>query len=207
MTVPQQVATTPILAPGAHIVTTGGVRPNKLDKPLQNDMGLQAQLQHQIQPHQTPYASMNTALPGSIVAPSQLTATTYPAAMLPSGMHQKQQRPVTATPGSAYGWQQSVMPMMATSVAASFPVVSASDTDGGGVHQTKRVKRGGKGSLAAMPSAVSDFKIQHHAISAGESTAAETDPNITEEDQKLLYNRERNREHAKNTCLRKKAYV
>lgn len=205
---PQQLATAPILAPGAHIATTGGISPNKLDKPVQNDMGLQAQLQHQIQPHQTQYVSMNTALPGSIVAASQLTAATYPAAMLPGGMHQQQQRPVTATPGSAYGQQQSVMPMMATSAAASFPVVSASDTDGGGgVHQTKRAKRGGKGSLAAMPSAISDFKIQHHAISAGESTAAETDPNITEEDQKLLYNRERNREHAKNTRLRKKAYV
>ena len=76
MTVPQQVATTPILAPGAHMVTT--------------DMGLQAQLQHQIQLHQTPYASMNTALPGSIVAASQLTAAPYLAAMLPGGMHRGQ---------------------------------------------------------------------------------------------------------------------
>ena len=131
------------------MVTTGGVSPNKLDKLLQNDMGLQAQLQHQIQLHQTPDASMNTALPGSI------------AAMLPGGMHQQQQRPVTATPGSAYGQQQSVMPMMATSAAASFPVVSASDTDGGGVHQKNGSREEGKGlwQQCLVPSVISRSSI------------------------------------------------
>lgn len=91
-------------------------------------------------------------------------------------------------------------PYPISTVSANFPVVSASDTDGFGgnttdymSHQKKRARStiGGRGIIS----------------SAGETTAGETDLNMTEDEEKLQYNRERNREHAKNTRLRKKAYV
>ena len=91
-------------------------------------------------------------------------------------------------------------PYPISTVSANFPVVSASDTDGFGgnttdymSHQKKRARStiGGRGIIS----------------SAGETTAGETDLNMTEDEEKLHYNRERNREHAKNTRIRKKAYV
>ncbi|KAL9179034.1 hypothetical protein ACHAXT_000076 [Thalassiosira profunda] len=103
---------------------------------------------------------------------------------------------------NAAGMFSQPTPMLAPS-ASGFPVVSASDTDGGltdtnsaTAHQKKRAKRAASANVG-----------WHPVSSAGETTGAETEAPLTEEEERLRHNRERNREHAKNTRMRKKAYV
>jgi len=104
-----------------------------------------------------------------------------------------QERPITATPYTPNN-ASAIIPNAALSAsvviaANNFPIVSASDTEGTLIADpSKRVKRG---------SCVLS--------SAGEGSA--DDEHLTEEEQRRKHNRERNREHAKNTRLRKKAYV
>jgi PAS domain S-box-containing protein len=113
-------------------------------------------------------------------------------------------------------------PSMGPSMSTNFPVVSASDTDSGGgldsiamAHQKKRTKRGGTGTAATsaakaasvatnnyFPISVDDVADTTHHDHVGYHPSA-----AISEEEKLRHNRERNREHAKNTRLRKKAYV
>mmetsp|Transcript_12343 Transcript_12343/g.21636 ORF Transcript_12343/g.21636 Transcript_12343/m.21636 type:complete len:571 (-) Transcript_12343:218-1930(-) len=125
-------------------------------------------------------------------------------------------------------------PSMSTATMATttnFPIVSASDTDGGGgldgmTHQKKRAKRGGIATAAeqvnqvATETMTTDASNNHFHTSDyhnatlladgdlfSHSADGETADHPFTEEEKLQHNRERNREHAKNTRLRKKAYV
>lgn len=110
-------------------------------------------------------------------------------------------RAVTATPHhtTQNNAASSIIPHAAPSAAGmaqptnKFPMVSASDTDATLAQPPKKkTKRGGGGSLVLSSS-------------AGEySTANE---GLTPEQRRIKHNRERNREHAKNTRIRKKEYV
>ena len=113
-------------------------------------------------------------------------------------------RPITATPLTTLKNATAIIPNTALSASGmiapnnAFPIVSASDTDGTTIaHQPprKKAKRGGGGSFVLS------------STSAGEYSATDDDQHLTEEEQRLKHNRERNREHAKNTRIRKKAYV
>ena len=92
--------------------------------------------------------------------------------------------------------------------AQSMPTVSASDTDGGNIlavtsrtssHPNKRMKTGAPAVAVANNS--SDGELLSRVVNLDSA-----DYPLTEEE-RIQHNRERNREHAKNTRLRKKAYV
>ena len=115
-----------------------------------------------------------------------------------------QPRAVTATPHHTAqknnAASSSIIPHAAPSAVdmaqptIKFPMVSASDTDATLAQPPpkKKTKRGGGGSLVLSSS-------------AGEYSTA--DEGLTPEQRRIKHNRERNREHAKNTRLRKKEYV
>jgi hypothetical protein len=81
------------------------------------------------------------------------------------------------------------------------PLVSASDTEGGGQlewlsdHSQNQVTR------------IGSISPNYFYTSAEECSGTEEHLKFATEEQRIQYNRERNREHAKNTRIRKKAFV
>jgi len=151
-----------------------------------------------------------TSAAGSAGFPAMLPGGRYPpttAAPNARAYRNSHQSPNTGAP------LQSAIPNLApsmsivgaTATGTNLPIVSASDTDGGfdtvTVHQKKRAKRGGGASSANI---LSDGELLPRGLNATPKIAL-MEP-VTEEE-RLRHNRERNREHAKNTRLRKKAYV
>jgi len=95
------------------------------------------------------------------------------------------------------------------SAAAAAGIVSASDTDGEPTKTLKRAARKasvGLGTPKAASSAVPEasLSVAHSSSSLASDTA---DQSHLTADEKAKVNRDRNREHARNTRLRKKAYL